>query len=766
MGYAFSEQIYKRSPRREYEFPLLDFIRINVSPVMVNQARILLLLLLLLLNASPSAAQHSVAREWNEVLLQSIREDFARPTVHARNLFHVSAAMWDAWSVFELNSEPYFLGNSVSGFECEYDGFPMPSDIEASREMAISFAAYRVLKHRFKDSPGSVNALARFDSLMSQLGYDYSNISSLYGSGDPATLGNHIAQCVIDFGLNDGANERELYTNRFYRPVNPPLTPALPGNPHILDLNRWQPLSFDIFIDQSGNEIPGGVPEFVGPEWGSVIPFSLNRSELSIKERNGREYWIYHDPGSPPLLDRIDGLGMSDEYKWNFSLVAIWSSHLDPNDGVMWDISPAALGNLNIDAFPRDISSLRTFYNAFDGGDFGKGHRLNPATGQPYWAQVVPRGDYARVLAEFWADGPDSETPPGHWFTILNYVSDHPLLEKRFRGQGPLLNDLEWDVKAYFALGGAMHDSAIASWAVKGWYDYIRPISAIRGMAEFGQSTDESKPRYHPAGITLIPGFIEMVSAGDPLAGAQNEHLDEVKIRSWRGPSFVFDPEEDEGGVDWVLAANWWPYQRPSFVTPPFAGYVSGHSTFSRAAAEVLTALTGDAFFPGGIGEFVAKQDEFLVFEDGPSVDVVLQWATYRDASDQTSLSRIWGGIHPPADDIPGRIMGERIGIDAFNFAERFLQGTATGREGPLPLSGPEPIHIFPNPVSSNSRFSLPPSFRGTLTIIDSLGRVVFKSDSFTSSSVIPFESLAKGVYFASMRSRHSIYQVKFVVGM
>ena len=46
------------------------------------------------------------------------------------------------------------------------------------------------------------------------------------------------------------------------------------------------------------------------------------------------------------------------------------------------------------------------------------------------------------------------------------------------------------------------------------------------------------------------------------------------------------------------------------------------------------------------------------MFEEGPSVDVVLQWATYRDASDQCSLSRIWGGIHPPADDIPGRIIG------------------------------------------------------------------------------------------------------------
>jgi len=110
-------------------------------------------------------------------------------------------------------------------------------------------------------------------------------------------------------------------------------------------------------------------------------------------------------------------------------------------------------------------------------------------------------------------------------------------------------------------------------------------------------------------------------------------------------------------------------------VTPPFAGYVSGHSTFSRAAAEILTAFTGDPFFPGGMGEFVALKDEFLTVEEGPSVDIVLQWATYRDASDQTSLSRIWGGIHPPMDDIPGRRIGIQIAEDVMTRVDRYFSG-------------------------------------------------------------------------------------------
>ena len=118
-----------------------------------------------------------------------------------------------------------------------------------------------------------------------------------------------------------------------------------------------------------------------------------------------------------------------------------------------------------------------------------------------YSPQWVPRADYARVLAEFWADGPDSETPPGHWFAILNYVNDHPALVRRFRGHGPVLDDLEWDVKAYFALGGAVHDAAIAAWGVKGWYDYIRPISHLRHPRHGG-----ARPELGPGAAALRPG--------------------------------------------------------------------------------------------------------------------------------------------------------------------------------------------------------------------------------------------------------------------
>ncbi len=628
--------------------------------------------LFLVLGSIPvSYGQESVAHQWNEALLNAIRKDFARPTVHARNLFHVSLAMYDAWAAYDANARTFLLGKTVSGFECPFSGVPAPEDVQAAREEAISYAAYRVLRHRFQNSPGVAISYAAFDNLMANLGYDTGVTSLDYAGGDPAALGNYIANCVINFGLQDGSNEQEVFANQHYQPVNPPLVMAFPGNPSMIDPNRWQPLTLAVFIDQNGNVIPINTPPFLSPEWGQVAPFALKPEDRTIYNRDGFDYWVYHDPGPPPYLDTTAVGGISEEYKWNYCLVSCWSGQLDPTDSVLWDISPASSGN--IQHYPTALEDYHDFYDLLGGGDPGEGYEVNPKTGLPYTPQWVPRGDYTRVLAEFWADGPNSETPPGHWFTILNHVTEHPQFVKRFNGKGPILEDLEWDVKAYFPLAGALHDVAITAWGIKGWYDSPRPVSSIRFMAELGQSSDPNLPSYHPGGITLIPGYIELVEAGDPLAGVTNEHLGKIKLKAWRGPDYVDNPQTDVAGVDWILAENWWPYQRPTFVTPPFAGYISGHSTYSRAAAVVLTQLTGDPFFPGGMGEFPAPQNNYLVFEDGPSMNMTLQWATYQDASDQCSLSRIWGGIHPPADDIPGRMIGQQIGTDAFNLAESYF---------------------------------------------------------------------------------------------
>ncbi len=661
----------------------------------------------------------SVARIWNEALLEAIRGDFARPTVHARNLFHTSVAMYDAWAIYDTDAKPYLIGNTVHNFSSELKDVTPVESVEESQNKAISYAAYRILTHRFQSSPSAESSLERFDLIMSQLGYDTSYTSSAYESGNAADLGNYIGQILINFGLTDNSNEINDYENNYYAPTNPPIELNVSEkNTGVIDPNRWQPLTFDTFIDQSGNQIIGSTPEFLGPEWGNVLPFALSDDDKSVYQRDGDNYTTYHAPSTPPQLDLTSQTESSKQYLWNFSLVSLWSSHLDPTDGVSWDISPKSIGNIDINLFPSSFGNYDEFYNYTEGGDISIGHSSNPVTGKPYETQMVPRADYARVLAEFWADGPDSETPPGHWFTILNYVSDHPLFEKKFNGQGEKMNPLEWDIKSYFILAGAMHDSAVTAWGIKGWVDYIRPISAIRYMSELGQSTDENLANYNVAGIPLVDGFIEIIEEGDPLEGDLKENIGEIKLYAWNGHDFISNSETDVAGVGWIMAKNWWPYQRPSFVTPPFAGYISGHSTFSRAAAEVMTLITGDEFFPGGMGEFVAKKDEFLVFEKGPSVDVTLQWATYRDASDQTSLSRIWGGIHPPADDIPGRIIGEQIGVDTYNFAIPYFHGKVIDLE--------QEEHIFyPSPLVDKEINITKTKESDSFSLFDMLGRKI-----------------------------------------
>lgn len=733
----------------QWEFDAQGVITVVVTEDQCKSEEIVLNVELSLDNIS---GDKSIARIWNEALLEAIRGDYARPTVHARNLFHTSIAMYDAWAIYSDEAQPYLVGNQVNNFSSTLSDFTPNEDITTSRRKAISYAAYRLLSHRFKNSPSATSSQVKFDLLMNQLGYDINFKDVNYQEGNAAALGNFIAQTIIEYGFIDGAREQSGYDNAHYVPVNDPLAPVAPGNPTLSDPNRWQSLSLDTFIDQSGNLITGTTIDFLSPEWGDVWTFAMKDNVKQVYQRDGNNYSVYHDPSPPPYMDSSNSLSTL-AYMEGFLQVAIWGSHLDPSDGVMWDISPKSIGNIPLDLLPTSYNDYSNFYKLVDGGDIGQGHSVNPITNASYESQIVPRGDYTRVLAEFWADGPDSETPPGHWFTILNHVSDHSQLVKKLEGQGEVLDHLEWDVKSYFIMGGAMHDSAIAAWSVKGWYDYIRPISAIRYMADLGQSSDNTLSNYHPNGIPLKQGYVEIVENGDPLAVRNPEHLGKIKLYTWKGHDYISDTDTDQAGVGWILAEDWWPYQRPSFVTPPFAGYVSGHSTYSRAAAEVMTLLTGDAFFPGGMGEFVARKNEFLVFEEGPSVDVLLQWATYRDASDQCSLSRIWGGIHPPADDIPGRFIGEKVGKEAFNYAKPYFTRKSTlSSEGVL--SSTTTSIVFPNPVESASKVIVSNTSVEDLFFLTDISGRSFELeqdyDSVFKRTKVAMMNLSTGIYILS----------------
>ena len=574
---------------------------------------------------------HSVARVWDEALLNAIRRDTPAPTVHARNLFHTSAAMWDAWAAYDPDAEGYFVDEKLES-----------EDVQAAREAAISYAAYRILLHRYSLASGLQETFDELTSTMESLCYriDYTKTDG----GSPAALGNRIAAAVIAYGRNDGAHEALRYLDPDYKPVNAPLVVEEPGA-EMRDPNRWQPLALARIVAQNGIPVPGKVQTFIGPHWGHVASFAMPESPEGLPL----------DPGPAPQL----GNPASDAvFKETAVAVIRYSSGLDPDDGATLDVSPAALGGNTL------------------GTNDGDGHNVNPATGRAYAPDIVPRGDFERALAEFWADGPKSETPPGHWNTVANEVSDSPGLELRIGGDGQAVDRLEWDVKLYFALNGAVHDAAVAAWGAKGYYDSARPISMIRYMGSKGQSSDRNGPAYDPDGLPLVPGLVEVITRASSAPGERHarlaDHVGEIAIRAWSGPPE--DPTAAHSGVGWILAANWLPYQLPTFVTPAFAGYISGHSTFSRAAAEVLTAFTGSSYFPGGLYE-VSVPTGSLKVEQGPSEDLTLQWATYFDAADAAGISRLYMGIHISPDDFGGRRIGSRCGKAAWSLAERYFDG-------------------------------------------------------------------------------------------
>ena len=563
----------------------------------------------------------SVARIWDESILAAIRRDVPAPTTHARNLFHLSAAMWDAWAAYDGIADGYFTREKLRA-----------ADAQAARETTISYAAYRILLWRYARGAGLQTTFDALTATMTSLCLS-PGFTSRKGDS-PAALGNRIAAAVIEAGLRDGSLERQNYADPSYRAVNEPLVVARPGAV-MHDPLFWQPLALDQIIAQNGIAVPGRVQSFIGAGWGHVRGFALPPSADGLPI----------DPGKPPF-----GTADSASYKQQAVEVIRASTELDANDGTMIDIGPGARGDNPL------------------GSNGGNGHDLNPVTGRPYAPNLARRADFARLVTEFWADGPSSETPPGHWNVVANVVSDSPLLAARVGTSAA--ERLKWDVRLYFALNGSVHDAAIAAWGIKRKYNGVRPISMIRYLAGKGQSSDPTGPSYHREGLPLVPGLIEVVTASSSAPGQRHAALaasvGEIAVRFWRG----------RAGVGWGLGVNWSTYQRPTFVTPAFPGFVSGHSTFSRAAAEVMTAITGSAYFPGGLFEetFVPGT---LTLEQGPTAPLRLQSATYYDAADQAGISRIYGGIHITADDFGGRRVGSTVGKRAWALAQRYFSGTA-----------------------------------------------------------------------------------------
>ncbi len=222
--------------------------------------------------------------------------------------------------------------------------------------------------------------------------------------------------------------------------------------------------------------------------------------------------------------------------------------------------------------------------------------------------------DEQKAIAEYWADGPSSELPPGHFNLFAQLVSARDN------------HTLDDDVKMFFALTNAVFDAGIAVWEAKAFYDYCRPVTAIRYLYN-GQT-----------------------------------------IRAWGGPG--------QNNVE-IDGAAWKPYQPTWFPTPPFAEYTSGHSAFSSSAAEALKRFTGsDAF----TFSYTTPRHGFKA-EPGiaPAADVTITFNTFSEAADEAGISRLYGGIHFRDGDRRSRVMGRQCGALAYEKARSLWEGRASG---------------------------------------------------------------------------------------
>jgi hypothetical protein len=222
--------------------------------------------------------------------------------------------------------------------------------------------------------------------------------------------------------------------------------------------------------------------------------------------------------------------------------------------------------------------------------------------------------DAQKIRAEYWADGPQTEFPPGHMASFAQALS-------RMRQ-----NTLDQDVKLFFALGNALMDASISAWACKYLPEdnFVRPITAIR------------------------------------------ERYKNKQVTSWLGPG---------KGFGHVLGQNWQPYQALNVVTPPFPEYVSGHSTFSAAGRTVLGIFFGTDNFNAKV---TVKAGSSKIEANTPAKDVVLSWKTLTASADDAGMSRRYGGIHFLTGDEHGRGLGKVVGNDVWTKAQAYFNGSAT----------------------------------------------------------------------------------------
>jgi hypothetical protein len=440
---------------------------------------------------------------------------------------------------------------------------PAAAISEAAKATAVSQAAYQILRREFSRFEGTTQAFRR---QLNRLGL---NIVTAPDPSTPAGIGYLAAQALLQARAADGANAAGGYseiTSAIYPQRYAPRNGDDPRRARF-DPNRWQPLR---------------------------VPYPRD------PYREGR-YLIDDDDPSTFGVQTF----MTPHWGAVQPFALISGAQLRP-------LPPPRLGS---SAPYVDAAGRQTTHDQAYRAQTAEIVRLNAAL-----------SEREKAIAEFWADGPRSESPPGHWNQLAHGLADRDR------------HSLDDDVKMFFALNAALLDAGIASWDSKRYYDYVRPLSAIHHLYR------------------------------------------EQTVRGWGGRN---------RGVVTLRGQQWQPYQQQTFITPSFPEYVSGHSAFSAAAATVLTLFTSSPSFFDGVtrcrqdidgdgtadrlGEFAFRAGRGF-YESGPSQDVVLRWRTLQEAADEAAYSRRLGGIHFQDGDLRGRELGRKIGELAFAKAKSYWE--------------------------------------------------------------------------------------------
>ncbi len=632
------------------------------------------LVLLVVSSLSSIAQEISIAQRWNECFLTINRNGTKESGTFVRRIHYSNIVMHDAWAAFEPNESTIMLGQNFNGFVTDYSGLPNIEYSIENQEKAISHAMRYFLSYFLFNTLqiSTVTPAVPIVNLMNNLGYDMNNVSIDYSDGDPAKLGNYIGHQMWQYALADGLPE--------YPPVwddpnqyPPYLLLSDPGT-HLNDPYNWvQVVSEEVMLD--ANALPV-VPSysFAHKTFGELKPYALTEDFADDFVLYDNDFRVYLLQPAPPYFDTLVTEPVQwnqDMNRWGNLLAMSWTRFLE-EDNVEMDISPATQGNYQPDLWPTDIENLQLAYDLEEGFLGNIGHSLNPISGVAYSPNVVNRSDYYKAIIRYWLGLRQSSGFIGNWFELINQLSSSENFSPTLFGSNEVLSDLEWDIKSYVALSGSLLDASIATFSNQGYYRFNEPVTFLRYMAEKGQSSNPELPNFHPEGIPLIDGLIELVTEGDPLAGPSLQNVGKVKI--YAHSSSELYQGNPLGTVSWVLAENSWPACSDRYIARLTPSYVSAYSSLAQAAAKTLESIFNSPFFPSGLGEKLIPSTSFQFGEITPAQPVNLQWATFEDAAAQSGLSAVYAGVAHPISDIIGRKLGEESAAISIAHSVTLLQ--------------------------------------------------------------------------------------------